>query len=225
MIDPSRVLDRHKRYQFAQRPSAWLSVAEKLQEAAELILTDQVKYEQPYFTAYEDASQRAQVSPDKSAEILCPPPNNVPAQMLYAFAIENLLKGLIIANDGERIGAKEITVATHDLVDLARQADFTLALQDKPILESLSELATWAGRYPADRTLKLRSARLPLDDPQYLLDFGSQHPYMRDIYKRVHTELISKVEQSSNQNSIIVIVSDELMKEHNDARAESLHGD
>jgi hypothetical protein len=91
-------------FKAAQQPHAWLSTAEQLAAAAELILQDQVRHEAPYFRAYDAARQEALLaacaSPEEgagSAEIKCEPPNYLPAQMLYAFALENVLKGLLIA--------------------------------------------------------------------------------------------------------------------------------
>src|SRR5438105_3825329 len=90
-------------FKAAQQPHGWLSAAEKLAAAAELIMSDQVRHEVPYFRAYEKAQHEALshacVSPDRAgvAEIKYDAPNYLPAQLLYAFAIENALNGLIIA--------------------------------------------------------------------------------------------------------------------------------
>ena len=46
-------------FKAAQQPHAWLSAAEKLAAAAELIMSDQVRHEVPYFRAYENAQHEA----------------------------------------------------------------------------------------------------------------------------------------------------------------------
>ena len=64
----------------------------------------------PVFYAHEEATQEALsiactgTNEAGHAEIPCDPPNYPPAQLLYAYAIENALKGLIVANDAGRRG-------------------------------------------------------------------------------------------------------------------------
>lgn len=47
--------DESALFQAAQKPVRWLVSAERLRDAAELILGDQVKQEVPYFRAVNDA--------------------------------------------------------------------------------------------------------------------------------------------------------------------------
>jgi hypothetical protein len=200
-------------FKAAQQPHAWLSTAEQLAAAAELILQDQLRHEAPYFRAYDVARQEALsaacASPDESAgsaEIKCEPPNYLPAQLLYAFALENVLKGLLISKNpslaGERNLNREIT--SHDLVKLAKKAGFDVAGQDLSVLRDISQIAIWAGRYPV--AIKLDPAgKPPLGDPHILLDYGAHHPTMRRIFKRAAEELEKRLPSPRSRFGVVVV--------------------
>src|SRR5690348_13882869 len=93
-----------EQFKAAQRPIAWLLSAERLRDAAEVICTHERAAEIPYFQAHTAAEKEAAAEACSDgndagvAEIKAMPPNYPPAQLLYAFAIENVLKGLIVAN-------------------------------------------------------------------------------------------------------------------------------
>jgi hypothetical protein len=84
-------------YKAAQSPRGWLLSAERLQEAAEVILQHEQQFEVTYFRAHDEATKQAVAiaytgsNESGHAEILCRPPNYPPAQVLYAYAIENVL--------------------------------------------------------------------------------------------------------------------------------------
>lgn len=92
-------------FKAGQSPFGWLSSAERLQAAAEIILEREEAGAPAYFSALEAARQEAEKKSRSSkdgtgvAEVRCEPPNYLPAQLLYAFALENLFKGLMVAND------------------------------------------------------------------------------------------------------------------------------
>jgi hypothetical protein len=148
-------------FKAAQRPNAWLDSAKRLSAAAELILKDQVSQEVPYFRAYEEATHKALAiactAPDRAghAAIECDPPNYLPGQLLYAFAMENVLKGLAVAKVPELVGELKLDrqIKSHDLIRLAKRASFEVAVQEVPVLEALSQIAEWAGRYPVAASL------------------------------------------------------------------------
>ncbi|MCP5057731.1 MAG: hypothetical protein GY937_13545 [bacterium] len=74
--------------------------------------------------------------------------------MLVAFALENLLKGLIVRSDRRR--ARQMTwkgklgklVGTHELVRLAGQANVALEGAEEDLLHRLTAAGVWVGRYP-----------------------------------------------------------------------------
>jgi hypothetical protein len=79
-----------------------------------------------------------------------------PAMTLAAFAIENLLKGLVIAADPTLIQPSEARpeqllherLRTHELSRLASHADVALSTGEQALLVRLTEFVRWAGRYP-----------------------------------------------------------------------------
>src|SRR5262249_58181812 len=85
------------------------------------------------------------------AEIKAIAPNYPPAQLLYAYAIENVLKGLIVSKRPDLIQERKLDdeLKNHDLNELAEKAEVTVDERDeRPVLEALSKLSIWAGRYP-----------------------------------------------------------------------------
>jgi hypothetical protein len=184
-------------YKASQAPAAWLLSAERLRDAAEAILRHEQQFEIPYFRAYDDATKLAvgiaysEGNASGHAEIACPPPNYPPAQLLYAYAIENVLKGLIVANDpgladGERLNR---TLQSHDLAKLAQTASFEVHVQERPVLDALSELSVWAGRYPVAIR---RTDNFGGRTPDELLDWGSQNVTVKRFFERVAATLQGK---------------------------------
>jgi hypothetical protein len=181
-------------FKVAQRPVAWLLSAERLRDAAEIILRHEVEKEIPYFRAHADAVHQATAEAYNEghdagvAEIQAPAPNYPPAQLLYAYAIENVLKGLIVANKPRLIEERELNgeLKSHDLLRLADKASFTVYIQERPVLQALSKLSVWAGRYPVARSRKEYVGTPNADE---MLDYGSTHPVMKAFFERVRSEL------------------------------------
>lgn len=196
-------------YAAAQNPAGWFFSARRLRDAAEIILQHEVAQEIPYGLAYEEASREAiatawtGTNEAGHAEIKCVPPNYMPAQLLYAFAIENLLKGLIMANNPGLAGEEKISksVKSHDLLALAEQVGVEIAVQEVPVLKSLSDIAIWAGRYPVAARREEHEGK---ENPNRLLDWGSQHPIMRAFFNRAADELKSKLRPDLSFYDVVV---------------------
>src|SRR5207248_8482943 len=76
-----------------------------------------------------------------TAEIKAIAPNYPPAQLLYAYAIENVLKGLIVLSHPDLIQEDKLhsELTSHDLNRLAEKAEVTVDQQhERPILQALS---------------------------------------------------------------------------------------
>jgi hypothetical protein len=126
-------------FKAAQNPAMWLLTAERLRDGAEAILTAEQEFEIPYYRAHDAATQRAMAiaysegNDSGVAEIEARAPNYPAAQLLYAYALENLLKGIWIAKDRSLISSgrlsRKLTSASHDLVKLAQQAGFKLHIR------------------------------------------------------------------------------------------------
>jgi len=211
-----RKLTRADLFKAAQQPINWYRSAERLMMAAEIILSDQLEREIPYFSAVENANIRAidaaAKSPDGSggADIEADPPNYLPAQLLYAFAIENALKGLAVARDADLVGASKLNteIKIHDLLRLAEKAAFRVMRQEEPILRALSQIAIWAGRYPVAGKLNeyLSPQHLPGEDPHQLLDWGTQHPIMRSCFARLMQDLEAALRGPRHRFGRIVVL-------------------
>jgi hypothetical protein len=95
------------------------------------------------------------------------PQSNAPiALMLGSYAVETLLKMIILADKLNEIEppadsrqSKEFLPKSHDLVDLAKRSKLLLNEADRALMKELTKYSIWAGRYPTP----LRSAgyRLP----------------------------------------------------------------
>jgi hypothetical protein len=87
-----------QQFKAAQQPAAWLLSAERLRDGADAILKHELSAEIPYFRANKIAEEEAVAEAYSDcndvgvAEIKAMPPNYPPAQLIYAYAIENVLK-------------------------------------------------------------------------------------------------------------------------------------
>jgi hypothetical protein len=184
-------------FKAGQQPAAWLRSAGHLRDAAEAILEHELPAERAYSQAFKIADEEADAESVRNdtgvgtAEIKASAPNYPPAQLLYAYAIENVLKGLIVFKRPDLIREDKLhgELQTHDLNKLAEKAKVTVDQQhERPVLEALTHLSTSAGRYPI--------ALEPSDDtpnPNALLGYGSAHPIMRMFFERAYKELESRV--------------------------------
>jgi hypothetical protein len=75
--------------------------------------------------------------------------------VLWGYALECLLKCLRLKRGHPLVkNGKYIWVKNHDLVQMAQEVSFVLTDSQRRILESLSAIAKWSGRYPIDTTPK-----------------------------------------------------------------------
>jgi hypothetical protein len=198
-------------FRAAQGPSSWLLSAERLRDGAEVILAHEQAFEIAYFRAHDAATNEAMAIAYSEgndagiADIDARVPNYPAAQLLYGYALENLLKGIRVAKNPSLITSGRLNrkLASHDLVSLAKEADFTLHIQEEPVAEALSKLSTWAGRYPV-ALLEAEFASTPNADE--LLDYGSRHPVVKAMYARGHAELTALLPKPISNRSGAVVV-------------------
>lgn len=73
--------------------------------------------------------------------------------LLLAISVENALKSVKAKNGGIIVSGGKIDKSAlgkkngHDLVDLANSIDFPLNVSERELLEQLTEVVLWAGRY------------------------------------------------------------------------------
>ncbi len=198
-------------FKAAQQPALWLISAEALRDAAEVIIKREDDYLVPYLRAHDEAVNVAMgiacAEGEKAghAEIAAKTPNYPPAQVLYAYAIENALKGLIVANDPGLIKGDKLDAALkdHDLLELAERADFTVHLQEEEVLAALSLISVWAGRYPV--ALNVRDFT-GTPNRNELMDYGSRHTIMRVFFDRAVKALEAKLPKPLGSRFDAVVV-------------------
>jgi hypothetical protein len=76
--------------------------------------------------------------------------------MLLAFMLENVFKGLRIAQDPTLTDKSELSkgLTSHSLATLAARASIPISAQERAMLDYLSNAAVVDGRYPCDRSAK-----------------------------------------------------------------------
>jgi hypothetical protein len=200
---------RKANFRAGQSPSSWLEWAERLRDAAEVILRSEAPKEAAYLEAYGIAADEA-ARGTGIAEIKRDPPNYLPGQMLCAFALENALKGLMVANNASLKHDTKVSqlIARHDLLALARGADFAINGDEAHVLAALSDLGQWAGRYPTARSLKGHANVEPLSDPHELLAYGADHITVREVLRRAIDALKTAVGPEQLRCSFVVILDD-----------------
>jgi len=106
--------------------------------------------------------------------------------------MENVLKGLIVANDASVVDENKISkpLKSHDLVELSASAGVTVHIEEGPVLAALSDLSVWAARYPVATR---KEDYLGKENPHAMLDYGSRHAIMRRFFDRVHAELNARL--------------------------------
>jgi hypothetical protein len=164
-----------------------------------------------YFSALEvarnEAVEKSYTSKDKTgvAEVRCQPPNYLPAQLLYAFALENVFNGIMVANDPALANETALNseLNSHKLDRLAAKAGFALSPEEELLLRTLSEIGVWSGRYPVALRLDQHTSP-PMSDPHDLLNFGRQHPTLRSVFQRAKGTLVSKIPHETARFGVVV---------------------
>lgn len=105
-------------------------------------------------------------------------PLNAAYLMLASFAIENLLKGALVARNRNRYEEGMLQtpdrrfpgeLKSHDLLELGERLEFVFSEEETRLAKRLSHAAIWSGRYP----VPLRFAEMPIWDKDNSLTIGS----------------------------------------------------
>jgi hypothetical protein len=198
-------------FKAAQTPGAWLATAQGLAEAAKAIVGSQEALEEGYQRACEIASAEAEASENGIAEIRHVAPNYLPAGLLYGFAIENALKGLIVAKQPGVVSESKIgkEIHSHDLVVLAKRAGLALSKDECEALSLLSIIVEWAGRYPVAAKVERhqRPGRMPVTSSS-VLEWSRWRGVILEFIERAHAELEMVVKQPRNRFDVMVLLRD-----------------
>ncbi len=200
--------DKYVESQFIwlQRPLFWWKKARDLAEAAETILRsyDRIKRNQE-----RGRQRRRRIMPGIWQDIMNPL-SYEPAHLLYALAIENALKGIIIGRDNSLISDQKQLAAIikntgHDLKRICCDGKINLPDSDLALLDKLTATIKWVGRYPTP----LRENNLmPIDrmgNRQYagLSCWGTDREDTRVLYKRLDAMLQPLLRDVYSEDTIL----------------------
>lgn len=134
----------------AKNPGAWIGVADRLKRSAEVLMDAhhatwsrllEAQGGRPFTAAYAASDQSDLISQTFW--------HNAASVMLSGFALENLLKGILVTRDPTRVGsAEKLFNWDHDLIRLSADAKVALTPAQKRVMGRLTDYTTWAGRYP-----------------------------------------------------------------------------
>ncbi len=122
-------------------PDSWLSYSEELEEAAEVLWSDkdngmaiesETQFDGKWHTKKSSAHSRSYI-------------------LLASLALENVLKGLIIAGNSNLISSGKLdkSLKSHKLLNLAKRVDgLVLSKGDVRILQICQDAIPYWGRYP-----------------------------------------------------------------------------
>jgi len=115
--------------------------------------------------------------------------------MLAGFALENLLKGILMATHPEyfKTNAKMVDIRSHDLVSLCKRCGISLEPDEWELLRVLTEYAEWMGRYPSALTIEHMSPFKRADgtrrEPGLAFDGFRTREHVHAVYVKIWTEL------------------------------------
>jgi hypothetical protein len=148
-------------FRSAQGPWMWLHAADSLRDAAALIFHSAADQLSRHDTAAAEATRKAEEiharDPTQAAivEIDCEEPRFLTAFLLYGYAVENLLKGFYVAKNPAAIGDERVRIpAHHNLRELADAAGYIATASEIKLMEKLTTVTTWSGRYPVAKTVR-----------------------------------------------------------------------
>lgn len=132
------------------QPMFWRDKALALRRAAEL-LSDQTLRDDQAIIAQHELVKAGKLPAIDWTQF--PPSVSEQYALLAAYAIENLLKARMIGLRGRIEPSTSLAndLISHDLVELARRAEFDLNEEERLVLERLTEASVVTGRYPVPR--------------------------------------------------------------------------
>jgi len=171
------VLSENQRKEFVRDgcPSSWLEYGEELRDAAEILWSQ------------EEHSLELNATLNANFEVLARNSASAvskPYMLLAGFALENVLKGLLVARSPEHItsGSLSNELSTHDIVRLAKKmAGLSLSRQEFEFCKSVSDAIPYWGRYP----IPLRKTQLM---PSIALTKGMRKTFVR-LFDRLASNL------------------------------------
>lgn len=130
----------------AKSPDAWRTTAIGLKRSADIIW-------EKWFVIFSrlEGGRIAKASNREAGDLYLLIPSFL---LLYGLALENALKGLIIAQDPSIMESKvkwKIKGGGHDLRELYKESGLSITNDEKELLDDLTQAILWAGRYPVPK--------------------------------------------------------------------------
>lgn len=158
-------------------PWFWVEKADKLLEASEVLKPKLRKYWNIVRTNAREGRYKKGGPPPKKT----PSELHGPYFILVSYALENLLKALIIQDRSEEIrgqfsqtGRLPRLIKDHDLVKLSKRANIKIDITEEDVLTRLSRLSKWKSRYPVP---------VELSDMQNIIKYSNGRGYFTDYFK------------------------------------------
>jgi hypothetical protein len=193
-------------YKAWQAPVQWLITAQELASSAEELVAaaDALK---PAYDRAHSAALRELTEGAVQAEVKAMRPRYLPAVLLYAYAIENLLKGLLAAKDPDKM-SEETSRAFQGHVSsrFARLAGFTPDREQARLLDRLEPVVMWIGRYPVALTLAGHSNVYAGRDDA--IDPGADIRAVRQLYSGLFAALKKKTGHDMPSYDVVINVGD-----------------
>jgi hypothetical protein len=182
------------------RPGAWLTQAGQLRAAGDAINEDQQRILNRMLShRLGDTRAHELITSDRMWTIFS-------AVMLWGFALENLLKGLLVARRAGTVTVSGLKLDLiwkgkngHNLVWLASGAGEDLTNDERELLNKLTLVTRWGGRYPLPFDLgELR----PTDEHDGPLHWSHRDSeLLTDIYERLSGRLATLSRQDDQRQS------------------------
>jgi len=136
-----------KNFGYFQEWHHWYDKAVSLRRAALVLYRNSI----PELRKFEKARRAAEKELKKRsvAPIRYPHPDLLPAFCLYGSALENAFKGIMVSKNKKLIGADHLSksLQKHNLIKLARSAGVSLSRTEEYVLQWVTEVLIWKGRY------------------------------------------------------------------------------
>lgn len=157
-------------------PINWLMKAESLMDAFEVLIAD-------------DLVRAETGRPRRVLSV---------AYMLAGYAMENLLKGQLIARQPRQADSSKpskFKFKSHDLGKLARAAGYSLTVEEAILLERIEQFTLWTARYPAPIDVDDMRPRPTLHGgfaPRTFHALGEDWDPIRCLLSRFKTDLVQR---------------------------------
>lgn len=113
----------------------------------------------------------------------------LPFYLLVGYALENMFKGICVANSIYMVKDGKFTGCSHNLIDHAKNAGFNnLTNDEKWLLQRIQAVTVWGGRYPTPTSQKQLDYNVikPDGTSGSLLSWTNHDiPLLKTFYKRV----------------------------------------